>query len=104
MKDDQQMTGARVAFDQALQTYRDHERKHYALKRLKEKNFTKDQLEHMISLTMTEGGLPLREIFALWDEWEKIIKLEQLQDEGPVEHLRRVLEEKKKAPYMDLDD
>jgi hypothetical protein len=62
-----------------------------ALQMFKQKNFTKEQLEHMISLTLVEGGIMLSDIREIANDWERILKV----NPPPLE---------KKAPYMDLDD
>lgn len=65
-----------------------------------DKDFTKEQLEQMISLVLIEGLVPLPEIQAIADGWQKIIKLQELH---PYEKTPS-MDVGVKAPYMDLDD
>jgi hypothetical protein len=48
-----------------------------ALRYFKDQQFTKEQLELMITQTLLEGGITLQEVKDLADEWKKIVRMSQ---------------------------
>jgi hypothetical protein len=60
---------------QLISQYADQKRKAEALQIIKEKDFSKEQLEMMISITLHEGGVLLPEIQRMVDDWENILRV-----------------------------
>lgn len=58
-----------------------------ALALFQSKNFTKQQLEMMISLTLVEGGLSLDQIRGISDDWANIIRLNKEFHDQEHKHL-----------------